>query len=244
MLASCAYTRGFESVIALDSEDELPIHATVLIGAGVRTRVLELLSPDGVDSGYRAEPYFELAGRASARFFDILFVRAVFGSSVALESAREDPSLGSVETLFTRLQGDVGASYWIGDQIAVGVAFGVNWDRYQLTFNELVPTAEYLNLRPAFVSGFRLYKQYLVLEAEIGVRIPMTVGDLEALHGVDHDTLGLDGVMSLGGVIEPGITWSLEVGARHYWLEFDRADGRVTGFDAGWHATGYAGYTF
>ncbi|MCB9595348.1 MAG: hypothetical protein H6719_21695 [Sandaracinaceae bacterium] len=224
------------------SEEPFPVRAELQVGAGLRSRSVELLGPDGVDGAYRAEPYFEIAARGSARFFDVAFVRVRFGSSVALVSDREDPALGEVASQFFRLRGDAGASYWIDDTVELGAAFGVGWDRYELSFNELVPTAEYVHLRPAIVSGVRLIGRELVLDAEVGLRFPLGVGDLTALHGVDYEVMGLDGLLRLHGRVEPGFTWTLEGGARRYWLTFHRPDGEVQGYDGGWQATAYVGW--
>ncbi len=218
------------------------VRVWAMVGAGVRSRAVELLSPDGVDAGYRAEPYFELSGLVGARFFDILFVRGRFGSSVGLGSRREAASLGEVDTHFFHLSGDVGASYWIDGDVELGAAIGAGWDRYELSFNELVPTTEYVHLRTAIVSGFRLVERLLVLDAEAGLRFPFGVGDLQSLHGVDYSVWGVDGRMRLRGVVDPGFTWAVEGGFRHYQLTFDRAGDQVTGHDGGWHAVAYAGW--
>lgn len=227
-----------------DDEPEAPtVSVWAMVGAGMRSRGIELLSPDGIDAAYRVEPYFEIAARAGARFLDILFVRASFGSSVALDSRREAPSLGNVDTHFYRLRGDVGASYWIDGDIELGGALGLGWDRYDLAFNELVPTAEYVHLRPAVIGGFRLIEQYVVLDAELGLRIPFGVGDLQSLHGVDYRVIGVDGVMRLHGVVDPGFTWAVEATFRHYDLLFRRGRApNVDGHDAGWRATAYVGW--
>ena len=228
-----------------DAQTEAPLFgATVVVGAGVRSRGVEFLSPDGVDAAYRADVYFEIAARGEARLFDILFVRAWFGSSIALSSEREDPMLDQVRTHFYRLSGDVGARYLFDDTAGIGAAFGAGWDRYELSFNELVPTAEYVHLRPAIVSTFRFVGALFSLDAELGLRIPLGVGDLESLFGVEHDAIGVDGQARFYGVIEPGFTWAVEVGFRHYDLTFRRPGGDVTGVDRGWHATGFAGWTF
>lgn len=222
--------------------EAFPVQALFQVGAGLRSRSVELLSPDGVDAAYRVEPYFELTARAEARFFDVAFVRASFGSSVGLTSEREDPRLGQLDTWFVRFRGDAGASWWIEDQVELGAALGIGWDRYELAFNELLPTAEYLHLRPAIVSGFRLLGRLLVLDAELGARFPFGVGQLESVYGRDHDVWGVDGLMRLHGLVEPGFTWAAEVGFRHYELTFRRPDGAVTGHDAGWHATAWVGW--
>lgn len=226
-----------------DGATDPPIRALVLVGAGVRSRAFELLSPDGLSAAYRAEPYFEVTARAEARFFDVAFVRAGFGTSIGLDSVSSSGS-PLADTLFLWLRADAGASVVIDDTVELGAAFGLGWDRYQMQFNEEVPTAEYLHLRPAFVSGFRFAGDALVLDAEIGVRIPFGVGDLESLYGVEHDVFGLDGVARLHGVIDPGFAWAIEAGARQYWLTFRSPGGDITARDSGWHATGYAGWRF
>jgi len=220
------------------------LRASVLIGAGVRTRRVELLSPDGVDAGYLVEPYFEVTAQAELHLMEVVFARVRFGSSAGLVSDREDPALQPVDSLFTWLRGDLGAAYWVDDVVALGAAFGVGWDRYELTFNELVPTIEYVHVRPAVMTGVRLVGRYLVVDAEAGVRVPFGVGDLEALHGVRHSVIGADGLIRLRGGSDLGFSWAAELGARRYWLTFERPDGEVTGTDGGWHATGYVGWEF
>ena len=219
-----------------------PVRALVLVGAGARSRAIELLAPDGLDAAYRAEPYLELTVGAELRLFDIGFVRARFGSAVGLTSRREDPSLGTVDTSFMWVSADAGASAVLDDTVELGGAFGVGWDRYELAFNELVPTAEYLHLRPALIASVRLVGRALVLDAEGGVRIPLGVGALESVHGREHDVIGADITTRLRGVIAPGFAWALEAGFRRYWLTFTRPDGVVTGSDGGWHTTAWAGW--
>ncbi|MEZ4340231.1 MAG: hypothetical protein R3B82_26715 [Sandaracinaceae bacterium] len=199
-------------------------------------------SPDRVDAAYRAEPTSKVAARGGVRLFDVAFARIRFGTSVRLVSDREDPALGEVATQFVRLRGDVGASYWVDDTVELGAAFGLGWDRYELDFNELVPTAEYVHLRPAIVTGVRLVGRALVLDAEVGLRFPLGVGDLTALHGVDYQVIGLDGLLRVHGRVDPGFIWAIEGGVRRYWLTFDRPDGQVRGQDGGWQATAYAGW--
>lgn len=219
-----------------------PVRALVQVGAGARSRAIELLAPDGLDAAYRAEPYLELTVGAEVRLFDVGFVRARFGSAVGLTSRREDPSLGTVDTSFMWVSADAGASAVIDDTVELGGAFGVGWDRYELAFNELVPTAEYLHLRPALIASVRLVGRALVLDAEGGVRIPLGVGALESVHGREHDVIGADITTRLRGVIAPGFAWALEAGFRRYWLTFTRPDGVVTGSDGGWHTTAWAGW--
>lgn len=227
-----------------DDDEEAPlIRLWGMVGAGVRSRSVELLNPDGVDGAYRIEPYFQINGRFGARFFDVLFVRYRFGTSIALDSRREAESLGNVDTHFFDMRADIGASYWIGGDVELGAAFGIGWDRYELAFNELVPTTDYVNLRPAVVGGFRLIERYLILDAEVGVRIPLSVGDLQALHGTNYRVIGVDGVIRLRGVIAPGFTWAIEGAFRHYDLLFRRAGAfAVNGQDSGWRATGFVGW--
>ncbi|MGE3632148.1 MAG: hypothetical protein AB7P00_19765 [Sandaracinaceae bacterium] len=218
------------------------LRAWLVVGGGLRSRHVELLAPDGVDAGYLAEPYAELTARAGVRLVDIVFARFAFGSSVGLDSRRETPSLGNVDTWFYWMQGDVGASFWIDDTVEIGAAFGAGWDRYELSFNELVPTAEYVHVRPAILTGFQLVDRLLMLDAELGLRIPFGVGDLTSLHGTSYSVIGVDGAMRIHGVIDPGFVWGAELGFRHYALHFDRPGGGVSGTDSGWNATLYAGW--
>ncbi len=229
--------------MARDAGLASPVTALVQLGGGVRSRALEIVSPDGVDAGYRAEAYTELTVRAEARVFDVAFVRASFGTSVGLRSEREDPRLGVVESWFAWVQAEAGAAALLDGTVELGGLVGLGWDRYGLAFNELVPTAEYVHLRPAALLGVRLVGRALVLQAEGAVRIPFGVGDFASVHGVEHEVVGADGVVRLLGIIDPGFAWAVEFGARRYWLTFTRPDGVARGTDGGWHATAWAGWS-
>lgn len=218
--------------------------AMALLGAGLRTRVVELVAPDGTDAAYRAEPYAELVVRAEARFFDVAFVRASFGTSLELRSEREDPRLGELESWFAWAQADAGASLVLDETVELGAAFGAGWDRYGLAFNELLPTAEYVHLRPALMLSVRLVGRALVLHAEGALRVPLALGDLASVYGVEHEAIGADGLVRLQGSVEPGFTWAIDFGVRRYWLRFTRAGGSVQGSDHGWSATAWAGWAF
>jgi hypothetical protein len=231
-----------EPSATVDTPSTPLVTALVQVGAGLRSRAIELVSPDGADAAYRAEPYAELVIRAEARFVNIAFVRAAFGTSAGLRSEREDPRLGEVDTWFAWAQGDAGAVISLGE-VELGAAFGAGWDRYGLGFNELVPTAEYVHLRPAALLGVRLIGPALVLQAEGAVRIPFGVGDLASVHGIEHDVIGADGLVRLQGTIDPGFTWAVEFGARRYWLTFARPTGEARGTDGGWHTTLWAGWS-
>lgn len=219
-----------------------PVRARVQVGAGMRSRAIELLAPDGVNAAYRAEPYFELSASGAVRTLDVIFVRAAFGSSVALSSEREDPRLEPLSTWFAWASADAGASVVIDGTVELGAGIGAGWERYELAFNEIVPTAEYVHLRPLVILAVRIAGRALVLDAEAGLRVPFGIGDLASVYGVEHSALGADGTLRLHGVIDPGFAWALEAGVRRYWLTIERPDGRVTGTDGGWHATGWVGW--
>ncbi len=220
------------------------IRLDATLGSGVRTRSVELIAPDGRDAGYAAPGYYEFALRVEARLLDLLFLRGALASSVGLSSTREDSSLPPVSTWFVNASADLGVRLKLGGGVELGAALGLGWDRYALEFNERVPTAEYVYVRPGVLFAARLAGRALVVEAELGLRLPWTVGDLDSLYGLDNSVHGVDGLLRLRGVISPGLLWSVEGGYRAYWLEFRESNGVMRGRDSGWSATGYVGWSF
>jgi hypothetical protein len=182
--------------------------------------------------------------RAELTIADIVFVRVAFGSSVGLDSDREDPSLGTLSSWFVHFLADAGAKLVVDETVELGLALGGGLDRYDIAFNELLPTTEYPLVRPAVLTAIRLLGTQLVLDAELGVRIALGVGELESVYGVRHEQLGFDAALRLRGVVDPGFAWMLEGGVRRTWLSFERTGGTVTGTDGGWHLTALAGWAF
>ena len=214
------------------------------LGAGMRTRTVTLIAPNGEDAGYAAPGFVELALGAEARFVDVLFVRGAASTSAGLRSRPAEPGRAPLDSWFASASVDLGARVTLDDAFELGLAAGVGWDRYALPFNEQVPTIAYAYVRPGALAAARVLGDTLVLEAEGGVRLPFAVGDLEALYGEDHVVRGFDVTLRLRGVVGPGLLWRVEGGYRAYSLAFRTVDGTFDGRDQGYHAHAHAGWTF
>ncbi len=246
--ASSEHVRDEQSAVAdapASERGEAPwLHVLVQAGAGVRSRAVELPSPDGREVAYRAPAFFEVSGRAKATAFGIGVVRVRVGASMGLESVSEREALGHIDTSFVRLRADGGAQVLLGRAVLLGAVCGVGWDRYALAFNALLPSMEYVYLRPALYSAFRFAERLLVFEGEVGLRVPRGVGDVERLYGAVYEAVGADVLVRVSGELDPGLSWSVEGGWRRYWLTRVRPEKDARGFDAGWHAAGLLGWSF
>lgn len=165
----------------------------------------------------RARPF---AGEAGVeRGFEL---RGFFSHAVAL-SSRNTLTDEPVETRFWRLSMDVSMMFEADPAVELGMAFGFGYDAY--TFGEqslvIVPTAEYLHLRPSLRTRFQLVGEVAVLELEAGFRGVLSRGALSDHFGEGGDTVGFDAVARLGGSADVGISWGLEAGMLGYVHFFD-----------------------
>lgn len=209
-------------------EDGLALLA-ITAGLGVRSRNADVqLVPMGNRAWSGVFP--EIVIGAEARPFALeshlgrgLFVQAAFAHSVGLGS-RPDGTTDSVETNFVRFA--VGAG-WLApiEQVAeVGVGLTVGYDGYHLGPNVVMPTAEYVFVRPAVRGRIRVMQEAFVIDAEIGYRGVVGVGAIGPFFGTGVDAHGVDLGVGVGGnlftIAELGFTWSARLDWAGHFLSF------------------------
>jgi hypothetical protein len=200
----------------------------VQVGAVPRSREADVTLADTRHGRYNAW-YWELGARAEIRPFNAdpsvirgLYGRAHFSHAVGLAS-KIDSTGQAVDSTFFRLDFGVGFLLPLADIFDLGVELGAGWDTYTLSDNPLLESAEYVYIRPAARGRLRILGEYVVLNAEVGVRPVLSRGDFNT-YGTSGDTLGFDvgggigGGLGLGGGL--GITWALEVAWVGYWANY------------------------
>lgn len=189
-------------------------------------------------SGRYSAWYSELAVRAELRPFNSdrsilrgLYARGFFAHAVALSSRVEacDPETSgncSVDTSFWRLDFGAGLLFPLADILDLGIEFGAGWDTYGLSDNPLLESAQYVYLRPALRARMRLYREYLVVGAEMGARPVLHRGRF-AQYGQDGDSIGFDIGGTLGGGValagNIGMTYGVSFAYVNYWHNFSNA---------------------
>ncbi|MBX3272074.1 MAG: hypothetical protein KF729_17545 [Sandaracinaceae bacterium] len=221
------------------ASDTAPIAAfDATVGGGARTRSFTLLRPDGRGVAYHAPLFAELRVDAEARLLDVAFVRGRFGSSLGLETRLDESN--RADALYLRAAVEAGARLPL-DPVQIGVSFGVAWDRFEQPFDERLPTADYLALRPAASVAIR-FVSWLALDAELGARVALGAGDLESVYGVDRSVYGLDVTARLRLEADFGLRVTLEAGVTRYWLELRGPAGPTRGADESLSVALLAGY--
>ena len=210
-----------------------------LIGVGIRNREAAIsLDPSGRRT-YGSGIYAELAVALEARPFANdshlgrgLFLQGSFGHSLGLRSETEDlacdsdpaPDGCNVSTSFLRFAIGAGWLAPIGDAAEVGAGISVGYDGYHLATNAVMPSAEYLHLRPGARGRIRLAREALVLDLEVAYRGVIGLGALATSFGEQAGAHGVDVGVGIGGnlihALGLGLTWSVRFDYVAYFLSF------------------------
>jgi hypothetical protein len=210
-----------------------------LIGVGVRNREATIeLDPSGrrtYGSGIYAEIAIALEARPFANDAHLgrgLFIQGSFGHSLGLRSENEDlacdsdpaPAGCNVDTSFLRFAIGAGWLAPIGDAVELGAGLTVGYDGYHLATNVVMPTAEYLHIRPGARGRIRLAREALVLDLEVAYRGVIGVGALATSFGEQAGAHGVDVGVGIGGNLIPamdlGLTWGVRFDYVGYFLSF------------------------
>lgn len=202
-------------------QDGLAVLAAT-VGVVGRSRSASIELADGGNRGYESfysELRLAVEARPLANEPDAargLYLRGAFAHSLGLGSQTEDGSVTVESTNFVRFDVDAGYLFWV-DALEIGVGFGFGYDGYHLADNGILPTAEYLYLRPGARARIRLVDnaETLVLGIDAAYRAVLSRGAFSDSFGVDGDTHGLDLGASLGGNLfaaaDVGFTWAVGV---------------------------------
>lgn len=210
-----------------------------LIGVGVRNREATIsLDPSGrrtYGSGIYAELAIALEARPFANDAHLgrgLFIQGSFGHSLGLRSETEDlacdtdpaPAGCNVSTSFLRFAIGAGWLAPIGDVAEVGAGITVGYDGYHLAPNTVMPSAEYLHIRPGARGRIRLAREALVLDLEVAYRGVIGVGELATSFGEEAGAHGVDVGAGIGGnllgAMGLGLTWGVRFDYVAYFLSF------------------------
>ncbi|MEQ9073579.1 MAG: hypothetical protein RLP09_06940 [Sandaracinaceae bacterium] len=237
--------------------------AIVAVTAGVivRTRSADVALASGGNRGYELASgvYPEITVAAEARPFAAeshlgrgLFLDASFAHSVGLASETASGGTMVETTNFVRFSAGAGFLFPIDSVVELGVAFGGGYDGYHLGTNVVLPTAEYGWLRPGARARFRfLNDETLVLDAGVGYRAVLGVGELATSFGEQVDAHGFDIGVGLGGnlitALDLGLTWGVRFDYVGYWMSFAGAaadEAATSGVESSVRFTFVAGWSF
>jgi hypothetical protein len=217
---------------------------SIQLGVVPRSRETDVTFEDPRQTRRYRAWYPELAVRAELRPLarDVGLARAIYGRiqfahGVGLTS-RVDATGQPVDTAFYRLDIGAGALFPLADAFDLGVELGIGWDTYNLADNPLLESAEYVYIRPALRARVRLFREIVILAADIGVRPVLSRGDLNQ-YGSGGDTIGFDVGGGLGGGYalagDVGLSYAIELAWVGYWMNFSGrmgADAARSGTDS------------
>jgi len=238
-------------------EDGLALLAAT-VGLSIRTRTVDIELADGgrhrydLESGVYPELLVGLEARPFANAAHLgrgLFIRGVFAHSVGLAS--QTASGATVDSNFLRFGLHAGWLVPLGDAIELGLAFGAGYDGYHLGGNDVLPTAEYVWLRPGARARIRLMQETLVLEADLAYRAVLGEGAIRPAFGEDGDAHGVDAGVGLGGNLLAaaglGFTWAVRFDYVGYFTSYAgaaHAAPATSGVEESIRVTLLAGWSF
>ncbi len=210
-------------------EDGLAL-VSLLAGIALRNREASVQLAGTGDRLYRSDPFPEIVLAVEARPFALeshlgrgLFVRGTFAHSVGLGSQTMATS-DSVSTNFVRFAFDAGWLAPLGDVAELGAGLAVGYDGYHLGPNVVLPTAEYVYLRPALRGRVRILKEAFVIDAEVGYRGVLGLGAIGPSFGEQAGAHGVDVGIGVGGnlytIAGLGFTWAARFEWVGYFLSF------------------------
>lgn len=225
----------------------------IVVGAAGRYRDLqvELETPGSTRtySAFYTELYARLRShplRDEGGMLAGLYGEAEFSLAVGLES--EDDETGQqIPTSAMHLEGGLGWLFGPLGPVRLGPYVGFGYDSFALDPNTILPTANYMYLRPTFVLLADLLDPYLQLRVDAGLRVVLSASDLDPFFGESSSALGFDAAVELGGALPMGFAYGVRGGIQSYGLSFDgaaavTADNAVDGTDLRLVLMGFVGY--
>lgn len=202
----------------------------ITAGLSVRTRDAHLVLAGTGTRTYASGAFPEIVLGVEARPFANeshlgrgLFLQGSFAHSVGLGSQTMGAA-DSVSTNFARFALGAGWLAPIEEVAEVGAGLTVGYDGYHLGPNVVLPTAEYVFIRPAVRGRVRVMREAFVIEAELGYRGVVGIGALGPAFGEQAGAHGVDVGIGIGGnlftVLEQGFTWAARFEYVGYFLSF------------------------
>ena len=221
----------------------LPV-LVLLIGSGVRFRDIHLDVGDGAggtegrafDTGAYFDFGWHILVRPMSRRSPKPAIRAIVlqidgGSGIGLkvEPARSGISL---QTNAWRLLGQLGYLYPI-DRLQVGGLIGIGGDVLSIDLNSVLPSSRIVYVRLGPAVAYDIVPSFFGFRADLGVRIPFSVGDLENAFGSDSSGFGLDATAAFQGRLKAGFTYAFRLIWEYYRLRFAGSNMNVPAMGGG-----------
>ncbi len=125
----------------------------------------------------------------------------------------------SLQTNTWGLLGQFGYLYPI-DRLQVGGLVGVGGDVLRIDLNSVLPSSTIVYARVGPAVAYDIVPSTLFFRADVGLRIPFVLDQLDDAFGRDSSGIGLDAAATLGGRLDRGFTYALRFVWTYYHLQF------------------------
>ena len=212
-----------------DIEGALPM-LEVFAGFGGRIRdadiKLETAGPSPVSRVYSAT-FGEIYGRVAFRPFGPdggmlagLTASAEFAYAVGLSSVNQETQ-EDISTSAFRAEGGLGWLLGPFGPVRIGPEVDFGYDSFSLDPNPILPTANYIYVRPGAALLLDIVSPYLQVKVDAGLRLVLGTGDLAPFFGESASAVGLDTGIELVGNLDMGLAYGGRFAFQSFGLAFD-----------------------
>jgi len=138
----------------------------------------------------------------------------------------------SLHTNTWELLGQFGYLYPIR-HVQVGGLAGVGGDVLRIDLNSVLPSSTIVYVRVGPAVAYDIVPSVLIVRADVGLRIPFALNQLEEAFGSDGSGIGVDAAATFGGKLNAGFTYALRFEWEYYHLRFSGPSMNVPAMGAG-----------
>lgn len=227
-----------------EEEEEEPLDSTrwrhpflaAMVGLRLRTGATHVTDTSGFQNRFDAEMYPEIEIDAALRPLTDdgdealrgIFIGLRGSFSVGERYASRDDTLATMTSY--RFQLDAGYGYTIANVFELQGMVGFGSDGVLLDTPMGVaakdfPSTSLSYLRLGVAGRVRAYQDVFIVEAGLGGRVAVDVGEIAAAFGPSAFFGGMDVTLGVGGVVSPGLTYAVRFGYALHALEFSGGGG-------------------
>jgi hypothetical protein len=203
----------------------------MLIGGGAKARDIRLDVGDGAGGIERREletsVYFDFGwhlfvrpmGQRSIRpAIQAIVIQIDGGAAIGLDVQPAGVG-GELEPNAWRLLGQLGYLY-PRNRLQFGGLVGVGGDVFTIDANPTIPSSSIVYVRLGPAVSYDIVRGFLRIRADVGVRIPFLLGQLEDAFGSESRSVGADATITFDGRLKAGFGYAFRAIWEYYHYRF------------------------
>jgi hypothetical protein len=212
-----------------DTRAAMPV-LVMLIGGGARARDIRLDVGDGAGGMERRQletgVYFDfgwhlfvrpMGQRSISPAIQAIVIQIDGGSAIGLDV--QPTGVQELEPNAWRLLGQVGYLY-PRDRLQFGGLVGIGGDVFNIDANPAIPSSSIVYVRIGPAVSYDIVREFFRIRADVGVRIPFLLGQLEDAFGSESRSVGADATITFEGRLKAGFSYAFRAIWEYYHYRF------------------------